>query len=167
MYKYLAAAVALSLVSCAEPQIEVAETASEPKPPASKPVKIPARSEKKGKSSGMGLDELYPIQQTGNALIYDVRVPYFFNIDHIPGAVNWPHTQYEAQVSKRDLEIQKAINEGTPVVLYCFNIACSEARNVAKKLTRRGYDVSILTMGIDSWRSAGLPLETPSVTPAE
>ena len=131
----------------------------DPEPPKSKPMKIAVGTEEKGKSTGIGLDDFYPIQQSGDVLIYDVRVPYFFNIDHIPGAVNWPYTKYDEEIQKRDIEIQKARNAGTRVVLYCFNLGCPEARNVAKKLIRRGYDVSVLTMGIDSWRDAGLPME--------
>lgn len=122
-------------------------------------MKIAFGTEEKGKSTGIGMDDFYPIQQSGDVLIYDVRAPYFYNIDHIPGAVNWPYTKYEEEIQKRDIEIQKARNAGTRVVLYCFNLGCPEARNVAKKLTRRGYDVSVLTMGIDSWRDAGLPME--------
>lgn len=151
------------MVSCAEspPEVVVPE---DTEPPKSKPVKIPVGTEEKGKSTGLGLDDFYPLQQSGDALIYDVRVPYFYNIDHIPGAVSWPYTKYDEEIQQRDIEIQKARNAGKPVVLYCFNIGCPEARNVAKKLTRRGYDVSVLTMGIDSWRDAGLPMDRPETS---
>jgi rhodanese-related sulfurtransferase len=57
------------------------------------------------------------------------------------------------------VEIQKAQNEGKKVVLYCFNLGCPEARNVAKKLTRRGYSLKVFSSGIDTWRDAGLPME--------
>jgi rhodanese-related sulfurtransferase len=30
---------------------------------------------------------------------------------------------------------------------------------IAKKLTWRDYEIHVLTMGIDSWREAGLPVE--------
>lgn len=148
---------ALLMVSCAEsPQQTVVP--KEPEPPKSKPVQIPVGREEKGKSMRMGLDDLYPLQQSGDVLIYDVRAAYFYNIDHIPGAVNWPYTKYDEEIQQRDIEIQEARNAGKTVVLYCTSLLCSEARNVAKKLARRGYDVSVLTMGIDSWRDAGLPL---------
>jgi rhodanese-related sulfurtransferase len=107
----------------------------------------------------MGLDEFYPLQLSGDVLIYDVRVAYFYNIDHVPGAVNWPYTKYEEEIQQRDIEIQEARNAGKPIVLYCTSLLCPEARNVAKKLTRRGYNVSVLSMGMDSWRDAGLPVE--------
>ncbi|MFN5580710.1 MAG: rhodanese-like domain-containing protein [Akkermansiaceae bacterium] len=148
---------ALALVSCAKPEIKT------PEPPQhveikSKPVKMPPKLKKLGKSIGIGLDEFYTLQQSGNVLIYDVRVPNFYAIDHIPGALNWPHDKYEEQVQMRDIEIQTAQAAGKKVVLYCFSMTCAEARNVARKLALRDYEVYVLTMGIDTWREAGLPL---------
>lgn len=162
---------ALLTASCVPSVTEVADTSgagvatsevAELTEPRSKPVKMPPRLENDGSSTGISIDDLFILQQSGGALIYDVRTPHFYGIDHIPGAVNWPHNQYEAQVQKRDIEIQTALNSGKKVVLYCFNTFCPEARNVSKKLVRRDYDVHVFTSGIDSWRDAGLPLETPS-----
>jgi rhodanese-related sulfurtransferase len=125
----------------------------------SQPVNMSVRDKVSGKSSGIGIDELYNLQQAGDVLIYDVRVPYFYGIDHIEGAINWPYNQYDEQVQKRDIEIQKAQAAGKKVVLYCFGLTCNEARNVARKLTWRNYEVYVLTMGINSWRDAELPVE--------
>jgi hypothetical protein len=125
----------------------------------SKPKFIPSTHTSKGESTGIGLDGLFQLQQQGNVLIYDVRVPYFYQIDRIPGDVNWPYTDYAAQVQARDIEIQKALQSEKKIVVYCFNLGCPEARGVAHKLARRDYPVSVLSMGIDSWRSAGLPME--------
>lgn len=127
--------------------------------PHSKPKTIPSTHKSTGDTTGIGLDELFKLQQSGNVLIYDVRVPYFYQIDHIPGSVNWPYTDYAAQIEARDIEIQKALQSGKKVVVYCFNFGCPEARGVAHKLSRRDYKVSVLSVGIDSWRSAGLPVE--------
>ena len=152
---------ALSVISCAQqkPNAEQSTIKEGLVQPHSKPVRMPPRLKIKGKSSGVALDDFVALQQAGEVLIYDVRVPYFYGIDHIPGAINWPYNKYEAQVQERDIEIQKALNAGKKVVLYCFSIGCSEARNIAKKLARRDYEVHVLTMGIDSWRDAGLPVE--------
>ncbi|MEO8616753.1 MAG: rhodanese-like domain-containing protein [Luteolibacter sp.] len=127
--------------------------------PHSKALKIPSTHKSSGKSTAIGLNELFQLQQSGSVLIYDVRVPYFYQIDHIPGAINWPYTDYVAQIQSRDLEIQEALASGKRVVVYCFNLGCPEARGVAHKLARRDYNVSVLSLGIDSWRTAGLPME--------
>lgn len=147
------------LASCAETSPKVVTTPPVPVKPESKPVKIPVGTVEKGTYTGIAMDELFTLQQSGEVLIYDVRVPYYYEIDHIPGAINWPHTQYDEQIQQRDLEIQKAKNDGKKVVLYCFNFGCPEARNVAKKLTRRGYNPHVFSSGIDTWRNAELPLE--------
>lgn len=130
-----------------------------PEKPVAKPRKIPATYVSKGKSTGIGLDEFFALQQSGNALIYDVRVPYFYGIDHIPGAINWPHNEFDAQIEARDEEITQALKSGKRVVFYCFNLGCPEARGVARKVARRDHNVSVLGTGIDGWRNAGLPVE--------
>ncbi len=147
-------------VSCSVAPVDMPDKSAPATPvvPESKPVKISPTVEKKGRVDGIGIDDLFPMQQSGEVLIYDVRDPYFYNIDHLEGAINWPSKKYDEQVQARDIEIQKAIADGKPVVLYCFNLGCPEARNVAKKLARRDYEVRTVTMGIDSWRNAGLPL---------
>ncbi len=156
---------AISLPSCAvdSPPVEEEEQLSEPR---SKPVKMPPTVRKLGNIEGIEIDELFQLQQAGNVLIYDVRNPYFYGIGHIPGAINWPHTKYDAQVQKRDIEIQKALNADKKVVLYCFNPGCPEARNVAKKLARRDYEVYVFGAGTDAWKEAGLPFETAGKAPA-
>lgn len=144
-----------AVLSCAP----VPVPAPVPEKPHSKPQKIPSTHKSTGEYSGIGLDELFQLQQADKVLIYDVRVPYFYQIDHLPGAINWPHTDYAAQVEARDIEIQKALQAGKKIVVYCFNLGCPEARGVARKLTRRDYKISVFGVGIDSWRSAGLPME--------
>ena len=127
--------------------------------PQSKPKKIPSTHVSTGKSTGIGMEELFQLQQSGEVLIYDVRAASFYQIDHLPGAINWPHTDYAEQIQGRDFEIQKAVNDGKRIVVYCFNLGCAEGRNVAHKLARRDYKVSVFGAGIDAWREAGLPLE--------
>ncbi len=142
---------------------EIEEVKVAEKTPPVKPVNMPPTVQKVGKVTGMGVDELFVLQQGGaNPLIYDVRAPYIYQIDHIESSVNWPDNAYDLQVQRRDQEIEKALSEGRKVVVYCYNLGCAGARNVAAKLKRRGYEIHVLTMGIDSWRNAGLPLVNAS-----
>jgi rhodanese-related sulfurtransferase len=145
---------ALFLVACTPP---AAPTVPEKAVP--KPRKIPSTYVSKGKSTSIGLEEFFALQQSGNVLIYDVRVPYFYGIDHIPGAINWPHPQFDAQIEARNEEITQALKSGKRVVFYCFNLGCAEARGVARKVARRDHNVAVLGTGIDGWREAGLPVE--------
>jgi rhodanese-related sulfurtransferase len=159
----LSGIAATFLASCAAHQssADIPQVVDDSQEPQSKPLKMPPTNRKLGSSNSIALDDFFQLQQAGNVLLYDVRNPYFHGIDHIPGAISWPHNQYDSQVQKRDIEIQDALNSGKKVVLYCFNRGCPEARNVAKKLARRDYDVRVLSAGIDSWRDAGLRLDRP------
>ena len=150
------------VVSCTsrEPAPETPDAYPPAAAPRSKPVKMPPTNRKLGDTESIGLEELFELVQSVNALIYDVRHPYFYSADRIPGSINWPHTEYDAQVQTRDIEIQTALAGGRKVVVYCFNIGCPEARNVARKLARRDYVIHVFGSGIDTWRTAGLPLET-------
>jgi len=130
-----------------------------------KPVKMPPRVNPLGEVKSIEIEEFFTLQQSGGALIYDVRKPYFFGIDRIPGAINLPHDDYEGHVQKNDVEIQKALKAGKKVVLYCFNTTCPEARDVARKLARRDYVIHVFYQGIDTWRAAGLPLEAGVAAP--
>ncbi len=156
-----AVACVLAFASCAKPQPKPTEKPQEVEIK-SKPLETAPQLKKAGKSTGMGIDEFYTLQQSGEALIYDVRVPYFYAIDHIPGSINWPHDKFEDQVEMRDIEIKKAQAAGKKVVFYCFGLTCAEARNVAKKVAKRGHEVYVFTMGINAWRDAGLPLTKPT-----
>jgi hypothetical protein len=134
-----AGALTLASVSCVPPAKPETPSQQQIAKIESKPKKIPSTHVSTGEYSTISLEELFLLQQSNGALIYDVRPAYFYNIDHIPGSVNWPHTDYAAQVESRDLEIQKALKDGKKIVVYCFNLGCPEA--------------------IDAWRTASLPLE--------
>lgn len=156
--RFMLLACVAAVGSCADPRPEVVVEANQL--PQKKPVKMPPTNRKLGSVESIAMDDFFAAQQTDKLLIYDVRVPYFYAIDHIPGALNWPYTEYDAQVQKRDIEIEEAIKAGKQVVLYCFHLGCPEARNVAKKLARRDYDVRVLSAGMDGWREIGLPVES-------
>lgn len=158
-------------VSCVRESVPVAPVEPSVKKalvePQVKPVKMPPTNRKLGKVEGIDLEELYGLQQSGEVLIYDVRAPYFYGIDHLEGAVNWPMEAYDAEVQKRDVEIQKALADGKKVVVYCFSLGCPDGRSVAKKLARRDYTIHVFGSGIDVWRSAGLPLVNGAGAPTQ
>ena len=46
------------------------------------------------------------------------------------------------------------------IVVYCANVACHASGDVARELTRLGYDrVSHYAGGKADWRAAGFPIE--------
>lgn len=110
-----------------------------------------------GRVTRIALGDLFALQQSGDVLIYDVRPAFFHSIGHIPGSVSWPKSAYAKQLATREVEIRAAASSGRPVVLYCTDMACPDARNVATQLAARGHDTRVLEGGWEAWKAGGLP----------
>ena len=150
-------AVAVLLASCREPQ---------PAPPVT-PAAVPAASRTKpappavkpGKLSAIDVTALFPRQQAGTVLIFDARPAFVAAFGKIPGAVSWPRGDFDSGIAVHEAEIRAAKQAGKPVVIYCTDAACPDARAMAEKLAARGHDISILDGGFAVWKEAGLPTE--------
>ncbi|MFU8893377.1 MAG: rhodanese-like domain-containing protein [Luteolibacter sp.] len=110
-----------------------------------------------GRVTRIALGDFFSLQQSGQVLVYDVRPAFFYSLGHIPGAINWPISTYSKQLASREVEIRKAVDAGNPVVLYCTDLACPDARNMATWLAARGHHIRVLEGGWDAWKSGGLP----------
>ena len=153
--KAFAAAGIVLLAACQDP-------ASPPpvvKPvPSSKPAAVPAPV-KAGKLTTIDLTVLFPRQQADTVLLYDARPGFVAGFGKIPGSISWPKNDFDSRLSQGEAEIRAAKAAGKPVVIYCTDAACPDARAVAEKLVARGHDVSILDGGFAAWKEAGLPTE--------
>ena len=110
-----------------------------------------------GRVTRIALGDLFALQQSGEVLIYDVRPAFFHSLGHVPGSVNWPKSAFERQLTAREAEIRAAAGAGRPVVLYCTDLACPDARDVATWLAERGHDTRVLEGGWEAWKAGGLP----------
>jgi rhodanese-related sulfurtransferase len=160
-----AAGVAVLLMAACAPQT----------PPAGKPVareiaakettakpavrKKPVRMNGRGKVSSISIEDLFPLQESGKALIYDARPAFFYRLGHIPGAISLPKSDADARIEKRKSEIESALAAGKTIVVYCTNTLCPDARTVANHLAGYGYNSSVLSGGWDHYKEAGLPVE--------
>ena len=148
--------IALGIASCAPP-------APEPpfKPvtaaPAAKP--IPVGMNRRGEVTSISLTELFALQESGRALVFDARPAFFYNLGHIPGAISMPKSGCDAHIVKREAEIKAALAAGKTIVVYCTNLLCPDARTVAQHLASAGYSSSTLPGGWDAWKESGLPTE--------
>jgi rhodanese-related sulfurtransferase len=150
-----AAAIALGLAACQDPAAPPVVAPAPVKPaPAN-----PAPAVKPGTLSAIDITTLFPRQQAGTVLIYDARPGFVAGFGKIPGSVSWPKNDFDARLSQREAEIRTAKAAGKPVVFYCTDAACPDARAVAEKLAARGHDVAILDGGFAAWKEAGLPVE--------
>ena len=112
-----------------------------------------------GKVTAVSLATFFPIQQSSTALIYDVRPGFSYHISHIPGALSWPKSQFDAQLAAREAEIRSAVAAKRPVILYCTDLSCPDSTKVATRLAALGHSVSILDGGFATWKAAELPTE--------
>jgi rhodanese-related sulfurtransferase len=85
----------------------------------------------------------------------------YFAADHLPGAVNVPHTASDdtvlAQLPDRDAEI----------VTYCANTACQNSHVLAHRLQVLGYrNVAVFPGGKKEWQETGLKLESAATATA-
>ncbi len=153
-------AVFIALASCQDPTPDPAPpvlTTAPVKP--LQPPKPAAPLAKPGKLSAIDVTALFPRQQAGTVLIFDARPTFVAAFGKIAGAVSWPRGDFDARLSQSEAEIRAAKAAGKPVVFYCTDAACPDARAMAELLAAKGHDVSILEGGFAMWKEAGLPTE--------
>lgn len=149
---------ALILASCADHAAR-----NTPPRPASRPSasnETPERTVvRPGAVTTIGLEELFPLHQSGDLLLIDARQPFFYNLGHITGAVNLPRGSSAATIRKRDAEFRKAVASGKTIVTYCTGVTCPDARSVAEQISALGHPVRVFTQGWHIWRDAELPTD--------
>jgi rhodanese-related sulfurtransferase len=144
--------LALALTACTQPTPEPA--------PAEKPkYRKPVRMNGRGKLASIPLEQVFQLQQSGKALIYDARPGFFYGLGHIPGAINLPKHNCDEAIQKREGEIKAALADGKTLIVYCSGITCPDARAVANHLSGFTYPAAIFSGGWDAWKDAGLPTE--------
>lgn len=112
-----------------------------------------------GRVTRIMLGDLFALQQADGVLIFDVRPGFVYNLGHIPGAISWPKNSFQSQLPVHEPEIAAARAAKKPVVLYCVDLACPDARTVASLLAARGHSVAVLEGGWDAWKAGDLPTE--------
>lgn len=132
----------------------------QPQPPPSAPTPPTAHTRpapEPGTISHISIDAFFPLQQSGDALVFDVRPAIYHQFGHIPGSINWPKNAFQSQLATRESQIRAATAAKRPVIFYCTNRTCPDSDAVARQLAARGHTVTILDGGYEEWKSAGLP----------
>jgi rhodanese-related sulfurtransferase len=156
-------AMALAHTACApKPQprgndeaARTLEQATNPKPKTKKPVRMNGR----GDVSSISLEEIFALQSSGNALIFDARPAYLFHLGHIPGAESLPKSDCENSIAKMEDRLKSAVAAGKPIIVYCSGLLCPDARTVAMHISGYGHPAKIFSSGYDAWKKAGLPTD--------
>lgn len=106
-------------------------------------------------------DELKQLVDDGEITVVEALPAMHFEQQHIPGAINIPHDDVDAQAPNL------LPDKGAAIVTYCANTPCKNSGVAAAKLEKLGYtNVREYVEGKDDWVAAGLPTEPGAVTTA-
>ena len=107
-----------------------------------------------GKVSGVvnskELEDL--IQQGGNLLILDAQADWFYEQEHIPGALNLPNEE----LHKHYPLLKEKIGKAKHVVVYCADKNCANSKILALALRKLGHvNISVYSGGLKEWKASG------------
>lgn len=110
------------------------------------------------------LDDFQVFVTEGKGLVLDTRAKSFFDLAHVPGAVNLPRETFAEQYPR--LREKMAAFQDRPVAIYCSGADCPDAQLLADALAKLGYrHLLIYTSGWEEWSQTGLPQEGSAAQP--
>jgi rhodanese-related sulfurtransferase len=101
-------------------------------------------------------DLFYEVNNGEKIVVIDTRRPSFYEIEHIPNAINIPHRDMDA-------ERVKNLDKEVLYVCYCDGIGCNASTKGALKLAEYGFNVKELLGGIEWWKRDGYNTEGTNV----
>ncbi len=107
----------------------------------------------------IGMDEYRKlVDNSGSALIIDVREPDEYAAGHVPGSINIPRGLIESQIWNHVGAPDKADME-KPIILQCQS--GRRASLAAQPLEALGFThTAAVVMGLDEWQRAGHPFQS-------
>ena len=95
------------------------------------------------------------LDEERDVTLVEVLAPDKYREFHLPGAINVPLADDFEQ------RIQEAVpDENRPIVVYCYDQACTASPIAAQKMDQLGYrKVYDYEAGKMDWKQAGLPVE--------
>ena len=87
-----------------------------------------------------------------NIVVVDARSSEAFDIQHIPGAINFPHRTMNVETTQH-------LDKTALYVSYCDGIGCNASTKGALNLARLGFNVKELLGGLDWWLRDGYATE--------
>jgi rhodanese-related sulfurtransferase len=90
------------------------------------------------------------------ALFLDARAGAFYEMGHIPGALNLPEEDFDAAFAR----LEPTLRARFEIIVYCAGFGCEASHIVARKLKERGIPAVVLNEGWPAWTDAGYPTRT-------
>ena len=101
------------------------------------------------------LKEAREAYEEGYALFVDARDSDFFEMGHIPGALNLPVKDFD----KVFPTLKEQLLAAPRIITYCDGANCETSVELTEKLLFVGLEyVEIFTGGIQQWKAAGQPV---------
>ncbi len=100
----------------------------------------------------ISMEELQSKIKKNEITIIDVRPKEEYINGHLPGAVSVPMSELKSKI--------KNLPAGKEIIAYCRGKYCVMAPEAAKILTGKGFKTTIMQDDVNSWRFAGLKIET-------
>jgi rhodanese-related sulfurtransferase len=102
------------------------------------------------------LPEFRSLVQNKGVLILDARSSAFYQLGHVPGALNLARDNFAVDYLRLRSKIGKSSER--PIVVYCSGGDCHDSKMVAQALMTLGFSgVEVFRGGWDEWTAAGLP----------
>ncbi|GGN04061.1 sulfurtransferase [Lentzea pudingi] len=107
-------------------------------------------------------EELKKGIDAGTLVVVDTMPAAYYEVEHLPGAVNIPGFPYEQAAELTDRYAPDVLPDKTAeIVVYCANVPCRNSELVGSRLLRLGYsNVRKYREGIEDWVGAGLATTT-------
>ena len=87
-----------------------------------------------------------------HVIVIDARKEFAFEKEHIPGAINFPHRNMDAESTAH-------FDKEPLYVVYCDGIGCNASTKGAFNMANLGFNVRELIGGIEWWKSDGYATE--------
>ncbi|MFI5352065.1 MAG: rhodanese-like domain-containing protein [Candidatus Binatales bacterium] len=105
----------------------------------------------------IGLSEFRPIVDGSSALIVDARSAPFYELGHVPGAINLARDDFAHDYQALSKKLQTSRDR--PTIVYCSGGECHDSKLVASALLSLGFsNVRVFTGGWEEWTRANLPV---------
>ncbi|RMF62024.1 MAG: rhodanese-like domain-containing protein [Calditrichaeota bacterium] len=104
----------------------------------------------------ISVDSAATLLNAPDVTFIDVRSKDEYAIDHVPGAISIPLTEYF-----KNPTLLNSLEPNHMYIVYCFDPGCVEGEQLSRELSTRGLNkVYYLVEGFSKWIEYGLPVET-------
>ncbi len=87
-----------------------------------------------------------------NVVVVDARSEEVYGIEHIPGAISFPHRTMTEETTR-------ILDKSKLYITYCDGIGCNASTKAALKLSTFGFTVKELLGGLEWWKRDGYVTE--------